>query len=133
MAKENLDNRKLWGASFYSGVGGDGWYWWPTILIAKSSIKITLLLNLPVHAFEHIKGIPELLEINADTLICRLDSPYIRGIETAKCIFSNTIGSTWCLLTGPLTVVSINVVFHPINYVIFLHTIMINKIYNILC
>ena len=133
MSTENLENRKLWGPSFYLGVGGDGWYRWLTMLIAKSSIKITFLLNIPVYVFERIKGIPGLLAINADTLIFRLDSPYIREIETAKRIFSDTIGATWCLLTGPLTVVSINVVFHPINYVLFIHTFIINKIYNILC
>ena len=97
------------------------------MLIAKSAIETTFLVNLPAHVSERIQGIPGLLEINSDTLICRLDRPYIRGIETEKHSFSDTIGAPWCLLTGPLTVVSFKVVFRPTNDILFLHTIMIEK------
>ena len=99
----------------------------------KSAIAIKFLMNICAHAFEQIQGIPELLTINADTVICRLDITYIWGIEPAKHSLSNTIGSTCCLLTGPLAIVYMKVVFHPMNNVLFLSTKMINVIYNIIC
>ena len=54
---------------------------------AKTAIAITFLVNIPARAFELIQGIPEILAINADTLICHLDSPYIQGIETKNVVF----------------------------------------------
>ena len=112
------------------GVGGTGGR---QRFFAKIAISITFLVNIPEYAFERIQGILELLAINAYTLIFRLCSPYIRGLETTKRSFPNKIGATWWFLTGPLSIVSVKVVFHQINYVLFIHTIMIDEIYNILC
>ena len=103
------------------------------MILSKSSISIKFLVNLPAHPFENIQGIPELLGINSETVICRLDSPYIWGIETAKRSFSGTIGATCSLLTGTLTILSIKVVFHRMDDVMFLHAIMIDEIYYIIC
>ena len=63
------------------GVGGTGGR---QCFFAKSAISITFLVNLPEYAFERIQGILELLAINSYTLIFRLYSPYIRGLETKK-------------------------------------------------